>query len=834
VRQRPSIRSLVAFAVAGPLIAATATLLLLSWRTSDLAASRLEQQVASGAVNAIRLQVAGHLTDAVRLSDLYARRIGAGRLRPSGLRDWTPVLIGDLEATPHVDSICFANTRSETVWLMRTPGSIELGLVDGERVETFDVADQGQTLTPVTGRQSRYSAAERPWFTRAMERDHPIWTAPYQWFTSDRSRTPQQSGIGLTRRVVDPAGQLAGVLVVDVTLNELSRYLRTLASTDTMPVFIVDGDERIIAASHGDATSPEGLPLTVEQSPHPGLREVRRVLARQGASLASLGDQATLLLTGPGRPTRAIIDRLTGFEGLDWRIVTIVPPDAFVAEARASTHRGLMWAGAAALVVGLLLGALLSLSITRPVRRVTQHVRRVADGQFRGELPPMPSRELESLRSELATMAAGLAQRQAIQEWLQASSAAQARLLDQLRISEERYRSIVEQSPEAIVLYDLHRRVIVDANPSAERFFGRPLHDLLGRSAVDLSPPTQPGGLPSRQGLDHQRSLALSGVMPEFDWVFLRGGVEPVVGHVMLASHRSGAGELVRATIVDVTERRRVEEQIRELNATLERRVAERTAQLASINAELEAFTYTVSHDLRAPLRHVHGFVQLLERRFDESPTIPSDDEKVRHYLRTIADSARHMGVLIDELLAFSRLGRSEPAIDDVDHADLVTRVIEQFEIETRGRAVEWIRPPLPKTPADRGLMRQVWQNLIGNAVKYTSGPRGPEARGAGPARIEIGCEDRGDHWAFYVRDNGVGFDPKYAHRLFGVFQRLHGTDEFPGTGIGLATVRRIISRHGGHTWAEGEVGSGATLWFSLPKIPASQPSSGREGPPTP
>ncbi len=378
----------------------------------------------------------------------------------------------------------------------------------------------------------------------------------------------------------------------------------------------------------------------------------------------------------------------------------------------------------------------------------------------------------------------------------------------------EEFRRALDAAPDAIVLVDRTGRMVL-VNTETERLFGYPGRELVGQP-IEVLVPARLRSVHSNHrehyfGDPHRRpmgsGLELAGLRKD-------GTEFPV--EVSLSPLEFGGRSLAMAAIRDITERRRLEQmrremrerrraarEIRRLNAQLELRVAERTEQLEAANLELEGFTYSVSHDLRAPLRQVDGFARLLSEAADGELT-----PQARHYLQRIVDGTRHMGRLIDDLLNLAQVGRQamQPRLTDLN--EIIERVVQDLQPELVAHDIVWSIEPLPAARCDPGLIRIVFTNLIANAAKYT--------RPRATARIAIGSADRDGCTVTFVRDNGVGFDMKYADKLFGVFQRLHAAEEFEGTGVGLATVRRIVHKHGGEIWAEAAPDEGATFYFTL------------------
>lgn len=285
----------------------------------------------------------------------------------------------------------------------------------------------------------------------------------------------------------------------------------------------------------------------------------------------------------------------------------------------------------------------------------------------------------------------------------------------------------------------------------------------------------------------------------------------------MVASYRRRRAEQANRQLTHEIElRRRAEGEIKELNADLERRVMERTGQLDAANRELEAFSYSVAHDLRAPLRHIDGFSQILLA--DYSPALDATAQK---YLNRVREGARNMGQLLDDLLKMGQIGRQELVCKPTGLNSVVESALRDLQPECEGRQIEWRIGQLPRLDCDPGLMQQVFANLLSNAVKYT--------RRRAKAVIEVGQATLDGVPVIFIRDNGAGFNQQYAHKLFGAFQRLHRVEEFEGTGIGLATVQRIVQKHGGKIWAKAEVEKGATFYFTLGREPGTDRASPAE-----
>lgn len=366
--------------------------------------------------------------------------------------------------------------------------------------------------------------------------------------------------------------------------------------------------------------------------------------------------------------------------------------------------------------------------------------------------------------------------------------------------SEIKFRNVFEHSVDAIgvLVKGIHKFV----NPSYVTLFGySSSEELVGTPIIDLITPEEREKIYNNPKLCNDGDLLAN----NYETIGYKkdGSLFNIDVHISNYELNNELNSLV--ILRDITIWKQTEIEIKKLNEDLERRVIDRTKELETSNKELEAFSYSVSHDLRAPLRHINGYANLLSK---SSSDVLSEQGKT--YLNNISKSVALMGGLIDDLLKFSRTSRQELTYSKINMNELHQCIYGQIKEDITNRKIKWVINNLPIISADLNLIKAVWFNLISNAIKFTQKKE--------VSTIEIGSKEDNNEYIFFIRDNGVGFDMQYKDKLFGVFQRLHSNNEFEGTGIGLANVRRIIHRHGGRVWAEAEVDKGATFYFTLPK----------------
>ncbi len=563
-------------------------------------------------------------------------------------------------------------------------------------------------------------------------------------------------------------GQVVRVLYAAVNLEVLNRSVSQVVLPAEASLMVVDRKGQILAGSPVPAKVGEEFDLARSL--------FQNMLERGRGSWEREGDDGKRKLyayspVGMGKAAGTYV-------------VVKIPKEIAYAEANQILLRNLI------LFVAVLLVSLWAARryarrhILRPVDALVRASKEITAGDLsaRTGLPEGPG-QLNQLASSFDEMAAALQHRR-----------------EELQRAEAKFRILVEQSLVGIYVIQDDRFVYV--NPKLAEIVDHPARDIVSKPVLDFIAPE------SRQQVHENIQKRMAGKVSSLHYML---GLQKRDGTILQAEVHGARTDYngrpaIIGTLLDITERVQAEEEIRRLNASLEQRVIERTAQLEAANRELEAFSYSVSHDLRAPLRHINGYVEML--REDAGGSL--NDECLR-YLDVMSNSTKQMGQLIDDLLAFSKMSRIEMQYQQVNFTQLVEETRGRLELETEGRNVVWKQGNLPEVEGDPAMFRQVWVNLLSNAVKYT--------RPRDPAEIEIGCTEGGkDENVFYVKDNGVGFDMQYVQKLFGVFQRLHRPTEFEGTGIGLAIVQRIIQRHGGRIWVEAKPDAGATFYFSLPK----------------
>lgn len=641
------------------------------------------------------------------------------------------------------------------------PGLLNVGLIGLD----------GRLVCDATGNGRDVYLGDRDYFIRALRDRQPALGA-YQV-----GRVTARPSMVVARPVVGESGRVSGVVYAALDLAFLAGVVPELLSPPDARVQLLD-IAGVVLASAGADTAPIGTPAA-----DPVLR-------------AAVIEGRTGRLDGPSGEKPPLLRNLHPVKiGGDtvMYVAAAVPLDEVVAPLRRSLYGRLVGILAIVLAVAAVVWSVGQRLIVRPVERLVAGLRQVETGDFVRALnqPATPLRELDDLQRSLASLVITL----------EAQRFERDQALAALSDREARYRELFKANPQVMFVYDVRSLRILAVNQAAALYYGYTREEMLDMALPDIWPGRTPGAEQDTQALP----AVAQGHQPVGPVAHLRRGGDIRQVEVLVSSVLFEGFSAELAMVTDVTDRLGAQAREREGAERLEQRVADRTRELEMSLRELEAFSYSVSHDLRNPLGAVGMFGQMLQAHLGEGA-----DEQARTYLARIEQGVRGMERLIDDLLALAQVARAQLVVAPVDLTALCREVLDDLRLADPGRSVEVLLDEGLQCTGDVGLLRQMLVNLLGNAWKFT-------ARTSKP-RIHIGRETGtgGAAAAFFVKDNGAGFDMKFAGRLFLPFERLHGDHDFPGTGIGLATVQRIVARHGGRIWAEAAPEQGATFHVEL------------------
>jgi len=765
-----------------------------SWLNGQKTVKDLTTQLQTQISSRIYLRLEIYLRMAHQLNQTNANVIEQGLLTASDLPGIESFLIKQMRAFELVPYTAWGNEQGEYIGIERLAnGNLQVEVVADAKqpiYRTYAVNNQGQRgkllqITPF------YDPRTRPWYKDAMQKRQATWSEIYNWFNQ------AEIAIDAVQPVYDPKGNPLGVLDTPLKLSRISDYLRQLKISKSGHSFIIERSGLLVATSDNvqpftlnHNNQPQRIPATVSRNPL--IQSTAKYLAQNWGDIRRINTAKKLDFFANNQRQFAQVLPFNDGRGIDWLIVVVVPESDFMEQINANTRTTIILC-IIALIVAIAVGIFTARWITKPILRLNTSAKFIAQGKWDKTVSLSRSDEVGELAKSFHKMAVQLQDSFAKLEALNAA----------LSDNEYRLQQFLEALPVGITVHQVDGRTFY-ANQMALQLLGKDTIPEATTEELVVAYQVYRGNQPYPTAeLPVVRSLGGETVTVD-DMLIERDG-EMIPLEVRSTPIYDHHGKIIYAILAfsDISDRRRAEQEIYQLNQNLERRVMERTAELQAANQELEAFSYSVSHDLRSPLRAIDGFSEIILERYTDKL-----DDKGKHYLQRIRTGTQRMGELIDDLLTLSRVTRSEMHYKEVNLTTLALNIAERLQETQPERQVEWVIPPELIARGDERLLQVALENLLNNAWKFTSNLI--------PARIELNVIAEDGKFIYFVRDNGAGFDMTYADKLFGAFQRLHSATEFPGTGIGLATVQRIIHRHGGKVWAEAVVQGGATFYFTL------------------